>query len=280
MMSGSSESGITEEPVREFVLFTQPKTGTYLVSPLLAKMTGRKQHFANAEDFQYPSASETEEEFQMGLQTPEHVPVYMHHRTISSESMVLVLDRLKKEKSYYACHTPFSENMEAVLQKRDCIIFFIVRDPRSYIVSGARFYGSTDCCQFPKEWYQALSFKDQITIMIEGSDWSNSARWIISNFKNWVYSSNCCVIRYEDLLASSGRERQLGQLRLIANALRLEIDDGGLLSFLNLVFGGGPTFSGKSVSWKDVFTDHHKQLCKESIGDLLIELGYEDGYDW
>ncbi len=46
-------------------------------------------------------------------------------------------------------------------------------------------------------------------------------------------------------------------------------------------FGVGAIFfSGKIGSWKEYFSEQHKQAAKEAIGSLLIRLKYERGYDW
>ena len=42
-----------------------------------------------------------------------------------------------------------------------------------------------------------------------------------------------------------------------------------------------PTFRrGKIGSWRDHFTAEHKRTFKEVAGDLLIQLGYEQDFDW
>lgn len=37
---------------------------------------------------------------------------------------------------------------------------------------------------------------------------------------------------------------------------------------------------GIAGDWKNVYNEEDKRVFKEAAGDLLIELGYEDGYDW
>jgi hypothetical protein len=37
---------------------------------------------------------------------------------------------------------------------------------------------------------------------------------------------------------------------------------------------------GSPGEWKDYFTPEIKEKVKELIGDELIELGYEENYDW
>lgn len=278
---GSISNGFAKECVREFVLFTQPKTGSYLVGPLLAALSERGHHFAQASDFvSYPRPTKSEAEFRAYKNYRGYVPIYMHHLTIDKRKYIRILDRLRACDEFYACHTPYSLELDRLLQKRDCVVFFIVRDPRDYIVSGARFYGTVNQCIFPLKWYQSLSFDDQIMTMIKGTDWYNSSRWIVSSFKDWIYSPICCVLCFEDLVAPEASVKQLRQLRLIADHLGLDISDEELITTFRSIFGTGPTYSGKKMSWEEVFTEEHKQACKECIGDLLIELGYEKDYNW
>lgn len=37
---------------------------------------------------------------------------------------------------------------------------------------------------------------------------------------------------------------------------------------------------GIAGDWKNYFTERDKQIFKEEAGDLLVNLGYEEGYDW
>jgi hypothetical protein len=38
--------------------------------------------------------------------------------------------------------------------------------------------------------------------------------------------------------------------------------------------------SGRTGSWKELFTDEHKKLFKDVAGDLVVQLGYEKNNDW
>ena len=42
-----------------------------------------------------------------------------------------------------------------------------------------------------------------------------------------------------------------------------------------------PTFrSGKVGKWRESFNEEHKSIFKETAGDLLVRLGYEQSNDW
>lgn len=112
------------EHCREFVLFTQPKTGTYLLSPFLQKLSYRRQHFATMCDFsKYPRPAFSEEEFEDCLDREGYVPVFMHHLTIPNEDYLINLERLATSAEYFACHTPYSRQLDKLLDERNCVVF-------------------------------------------------------------------------------------------------------------------------------------------------------------
>lgn len=88
------------------------------------------------------------------------------------------------------------------------------------------------------------------------------------------------MICFEELTQNPGSPEQYAQFAMIRTALNLELSLDEMLEVYFSVFGQGPTYSGKIGNWREVFTNEHKQACKAHIGDLLIELGYETGYDW
>lgn len=48
-----------------------------------------------------------------------------------------------------------------------------------------------------------------------------------------------------------------------------------------IFFQRSTTFrKGQIGDWQNHFKDEHKQAFKEVAGETLINLGYENGYDW
>ena len=67
----------------------------------------------------------------------------------------------------------------------------------------------------------------------------------------------------------------------IADFINVELSDIQLNYICNHVYGGSPTFNiGKIGIWKSFLTEEQKLLCKEYLGEVLIELGYETDYNW
>ena len=63
--------------------------------------------------------------------------------------------------------------------------------------------------------------------------------------------------------------------------MNLQISDRNLIKIANDLFGGTWSFRKGSIgSWKQYFTQEHKQAFKEVAGQLLIDLGYEKDLNW
>ena len=104
-----------------------------------------------------------------------------------------------------------------------------------------------------------------------------------------VLGANYAEVKYEDLL-----ERPYEEVARLLGFLGA--DDGSetvercveAASFERLSGGrkrgeeDPASFFRKGVAgdWRSVFTERDRRVFKEAAGDLLIELGYEDDYDW
>ncbi len=98
-------------------------------------------------------------------------------------------------------------------------------------------------------------------------------------------SRNCRILSFEKLIGPSGgcctEEEHLAELRKIARFLELEISDEKLLEVFSSVYGTGPTFRrAKTSVWRESFNEKIKDVFKKNVGDLLIELGYEESDEW
>jgi hypothetical protein len=95
-------------------------------------------------------------------------------------------------------------------------------------------------------------------------------------------------VKYEDLLEKPGEEIERLLEFLGADASQEAVKRCvGAASFEKLAGGRSrgqeaASFFRKGVAgdWKNVFTQQDKQDFKAAAGDLLIELGYEEDYDW
>lgn len=279
----------SEEP-EEFVLFTMPKTGTHLMRPLLELLTDKNSISYWSPEVECPKSYLYDKNMtNLFLLLPQVVQAYWLHQPIPAECFVSVLDNLQYTEDFLVTHAPFSSEMERILKERNSVVFFLVRDPRDWVISvikhppisGVDIYGGP----IGDRHFLSLDKDQKINYVIEGTPWYYSALEAYNKFLPWSRSPVCCTLRFEALLGPQGgiytEKEQIAELRKIADALHIEASDETLLEAYKGSFGKGPVFSkGKPGAWKDHFKDEHKELFKELFGDVLIELGYEKDYNW
>lgn len=259
----------------DFVLFTQPKSGTHLLIPILSELTGKEVYWA-------PEYTQTTPLHKGGitpfLQDPNWFVFSLERDPWKKETMDTVWEVNASKGTFLHLHAPYSVNMESYLAERNYINFFIKRDPRDQIVSLLNHY-------------KYIHFNDKAVELIETDD--ERLLYMIRKYTkagtihhmNWLQSPLCCVLEFEKLMGESGGaatlEQALVEMRKIAAALETSLSDQELLRIYNKHYGTGWNFfKGKVGAWKDYFNEEHKALIKEEIGDLLILLGYEKDLDW
>lgn len=283
-------SSLSNEIPEEFVLFTMPKTGTHLMRPLLEYLTGKNtvSYWSKEIDF-HKSYLYDKNMTDLLLLLPNVVQAYWLHQPIPKASFASVLDHLHYTDDILVTHAPFSNEMENSLKERNTIVFFLIRDPRDWVisvikhppVSGVDIYGSPA----GDRHFQTLDFNQKIDYVIDGTPKYYSTLEVFNKFLGWRKSPVCCPLRFEALLGPRGgtysEKEQIIELRKLANALHLDVSDEYLLEAFDASFGKGTVFSkGKAAAWREYFTEEHKDHFKEVLGDLLIELGYENDYNW
>lgn len=154
--------------------------------------------------------------------------------------------------------------------------FIMIRDLRDALVSMAYFY------RFPRS---IGTIEEKITFLMnidDSSVWSLKSQ--AKEALNWMKDPHATIIRFENLIGPKGggtQEFQDAELFKIAHALSIPLDDAQLKYARNHMWGNTWTFrKGEIGEWKTHFTDHHKALFKNKLGDLLIALGYEKNDDW
>ena len=181
------------------------------------------------------------------------------------------------------------ENVSALIRS-GFVNFFIYRDPRDVAVSHALWVTNKDVRHRLHGYYtEVLSdLEERIATSImgvpdEALEFTN-IRARFEPYLGWLELDQVMSIRFEDLI--HGRERVIGQIldhfsqfsgcqlslprREAIEALTRCIDPAKSLTFRE----------GKTGGWRKHFTDEHKALFKEVVGDLLIRLGYEEDKDW
>ncbi len=188
------------------------------------------------------------------------------------------LENKSKKGTFLHLHAPFSPVIENYLLERNCINFFVKRDPRDQIVSLLNHYRHIHLTD--KNLESIASDEDRLLLMI-----LKNLRRRTKNFMGWLTSPACSVLDFNKLMGAHGGAATdadaLGEMRKIAATLGLTISDAKLETVYRACFGHGWSFfRGKVGSWKEYFNETHKAAVKEEIGDLLIELGYEKNINW
>lgn len=231
----------------DFVLFTKPKTGTHLLIPILTELTERSVYWGK--EFTHPVAHLNQ-----------------------------VWENSKQRKAFLHLHAGHSAEIEDYLAQRDCINFFIKRDPRDQIVSLLNHY---KYIHFNEAAVKEIPSDDERLLhMIRGRLRAETLR-----FMGWLQSPICCVLDFSKLMGNLGGAATdadaLEEMRKIAKALGMKLSDTYLQRLYKKHLGKGWSFfKGKVGSWRDYFKEEHKAAVKEEIGDLLIELGYEKDLNW
>lgn len=259
----------------EFVLFTQPKTATHLLIPILEELTKKKCYWAPEYTENIKSSDETFEELSQNL---ENFLFNIRQRPWTKEIMDIVWQINQKQKTFLHLHAPYSSSMENYLIEKQCINFFVKRDPRDQIVSLLNHYKYIHFND--NDIKLATSDDEKLLLMIR-----KESRIQTIHYMNWLNSSVCCVLDFEKLMGVNGgkalQSEAIEEMKKIAAALQLEPSDLKLEKVYKKCYGHGWSFfKGKVGVWKDYFKEIHKEAIKEEIGDLLIQLGYEKDLDW
>ncbi len=259
----------------EFVLFTQPKTGTHLLIPILTELTGKqvywaKEYIQNVEPIQ--------ESYEEAFKKPEYVFFTLAPTPWKRSIMDEVWSLNRKKGTFLHLHAPYSPVIESYLAERNCINFFVKRDPRDQVVSLLNHYNNIHCND--KE-VKSLPSNDEKLLYIIRKHLKNHT----SYYMNWLKSPLCCVLDFDKLMGSHGGVATdadaIRELRKISRTLHLSFSGRSLRQVYEKHFGRGWSFfKGKPSSWKEYFNEEHKAAVKEEIGNLLIELGYEKNLDW
>jgi hypothetical protein len=171
-------------------------------------------------------------------------------------------------------------------------VLFLIRDPRDQAISMLFFIRNQKWALGPLDIslpFGFLSFEDQLDELISGARYGFSGiRNLTGNHLTWFFQDPSFVYsaRFENLVGNQGggsRARQLDELRNITDFINYTITDHDLGHKTQNLYGkpGEGTFrKGKIGEWKKYFLPYHKELFKEFFGLEIIQMGYENDFNW
>ena len=260
------------EEISPFVLMTIPKSGSHLTIKALYHMTGGTPVWHT----RFPS---------LFCISPKDGFLYTH----------LVISK-DLEEDYLYLH-----NLKRILNIRD------LRDVCVSMVGHILKMPWPGMTRHEIERFKKMSFDEQLMFVIQYNyeiqpndpiALQVSLIKIAEQAVAYFYNRNILVCKYENLVGEEGAgslNNQIEELRKIAYYLNIpELSEESLFSIAKSLYGDEAdvftqkgfehyksTFArGQIGSWKKVFKEAHKEAFKKTLGRALIELGYEQGFDW
>jgi len=236
------------------------------------------------------------------LQILEALPGIKNYGTFIASTPAITLKERSKQKhlrlidgiipgEVVQSHLYYSEEYQQKLDDKNCIHYFIYRDPRDVVVSDAYYLTYSYKIHRMHRYFAKELHNDEqrITAAIVGvPDSGRNYHYpdILTRFNkyiDWLKSPQVMSIRYEDLVGSS---RDIFLRKIVHRYIEKRNVSIGIDTIIkdikrNINPQKSHTFrKGGTGGWKNVFTEEQRELFKEICGDLLIELGYEKDNNW
>jgi hypothetical protein len=207
---------------------------------------------------------------------------------VKTEGLTSILGDVPRNQ-YLKGHLPYSPRTAQILEDLDYKMVIIVRDPRDVALSHINWALTRDYLPHQK-YYESLSPEERLTQEIGGFAFPPGGPVVLDMRKRYEYILKwrghpmVYVTSFERLVGPRGggsAEAQHEEVNNIAAHLGIELTEDHRNAVIENLFGGSVTFKeGKSGGWKQHFNESHKEKIKALMGDLIVELGYEQNNDW
>lgn len=166
--------------------------------------------------------------------------------------------------------------------------YFIYRDPRDLLVSQVFFATDMHEEHGMHDYYKSLpDISARLKVAITGIEQDGlrmvSVKQRYEGVFQWLEQKNVMCMRFEDLI--NNRDETLNAMLDEVEKTGYKIPTPREKALAILIESIQPkkshTFrAGKTGGWKTYFTDEHKKLFKDTAGDLVVTLRYEQNNDW
>lgn len=237
-----------------FILFTIPKSGSYLSKTLLEELTDKKGEFLYMPGPNFDQACR--DAFDNGTFYFYHYREWNHLK-----------------------------NQELLFKKKK--LFVNVRDPRDVCISSVYFFRK----ELNKILGEGATFDERLAYVIEtpivhsGLHDFFGPQIFYQNIFYLIDTLHPTVISYEELVGPKGGgslETQIEVIQKVGNRLGTFLTAEEAAAVGDRIYGGTLTFrDGHIGSWKKHFTPEIIEKFKQStLNQALIRLGYEQTLEW
>jgi hypothetical protein len=187
-------------------------------------------------------------------------------------------------------HLFYDPRYGAALAQRNAVHYFIYRDPRDVVLSGAHYVRNANRWHKLHRYFRHTNSIDDAIEMgirglqppVPGVDFPNVAERL-KRYVEWIDDDNCMAIKFEDLRSAAQPAiiRQMAEFYAAHCGNTVDIDAIAAAMQAGIAPEKSHTFrSGKKGGWVQAYTAKHRRLFQEIAGDLLVRLGYEQDDSW
>ena len=237
------------------------------------------------------------------LQILEAIPNIRNYGTFLASTPAVTLKERSQNNTIYIikrfvpgeiipAHLYYYPNFMNELTQKNCLKFFIYRDPRDELLSEVLYITHSYPTHRLHHYFahKLRNLDERITVGILGSKDSNlkniyrNVAERYSRYCGWLNCEDICAVKFEDLV---GANRYITLCHIAefyinhTNPKLLDTRDLVQRMEANINPANSHTFrKGEVGGWKEVFTEKHKEQMKAVAGKLLVYLGYERNLDW
>jgi len=249
---------LTKSKTSNFIVITAEKCGTFLLSKALKLITGKE---------------------------------YIHYyprKVVDLQDFLSFTKKAQNNNQFVFCHVNPDRHVIDSLKKSGYKVLFILRDPRDQLISGMHMIrNGHPLAGIPPNQFNLLDQNAQIDELITGdifghpifeACYERQLPWTMED-SDFVH-----VSRFEHLVGSKGGgddHLQIQTIKSLGRHLHMKILKHQAKKVAKQLFGETWSFrQGRLGSYKQHFTDHHKELYKTKYDQVLIDLYYEDDIEW
>ncbi len=216
-----------------------------------------------------------------------------NYRHIGYKEVFNTVTKTKKGQ-YSSGHIPYNDVNKNMLMGNNIRAILMIRDPRDVTISHMHWVTEKHPDHRLRPHYEKLDNKNEKILASlngfsgkytkDGKPFEGVKKWL-EMFIPWTNESINYTVKFEELIGPKGggsKELQKKVISDIGKHINVELSEEDIVKISNKTYSPrSSTFrKGKIGDWKNHLDSELKNEFKKSIGNWLIELGYEKNNDW